>query len=397
VRRAAVVTAVVAALAVPAAAGAATPEFADRFVAASPSNYARGYRAPSLVRYVVLHTTEGSYGGTISWFRSPRARVSAHYVVGRNGESTQMVRLTRSAWHAGNGWMNRRSVGVEHEGYAHVPWTLTDAQYRASARVVAALLRSRVLPVDRRHVIGHNEVPHPSRPGRLGGYSGRTDPGPHWDWTRYMAYVRSYAAGRTPPPPAFEVTTPGVGIGSVLSGWFRWEVTTAGLAPARVEFRVDGRTRTTLTQPPFVFGSAETGWDTTFEPNGRHTLTVRAVAADGRVAGSSVVVTIRNPALPPPAIVSVGFAEGQAVCGPVRWETQVTRGVRSVAFVVDGAVRDTRTAPPYVFRGGEGLWDSSAETPGPHVLEIQASGPQGVLSARATVIVAPPPCPPPGS
>jgi N-acetyl-anhydromuramyl-L-alanine amidase AmpD len=385
----------VASLAVAAPAFAAKPQFADRYVAAHPGNYAKGHRPQTLIRYVVIHTIEGSYWGAISWFQNPRARVSAHYVVGRGGTSTQMVPLTRSAWHAGNGWMNTRSVGIEHEGYAHVPWTIADADYRASARITAGVLRSRVLPIDRRHVIGHNEVPHPSRPGRLGGFSGRTDPGPHWDWTRYMAYVRSYALGRVPPPRPFDVTVSGIAIGSVLGDWVRWEAVPSGAAPARVEFRVDGKLRATLTQPPFVLTTGPGGWDTTFEPNGRRTLTVRAVSADGRVAGAAVLATIRNAALPAPTVASLGLVEGQVVCGAVAWQPSVSRGTRWVNFVVDGAMRTVQAGPPpFAYGGPEGLWDTAAETPGPHVVEVQAVGPGGVATAHATVHVQPPPCEP---
>jgi N-acetyl-anhydromuramyl-L-alanine amidase AmpD len=387
-------TVALAAAALAAPAVAARPQFADRYVAAHPSNHAKAYRSPSLIRYVVVHTIEGSYWGAISWFQNPKARVSAHYVVGRGGASTQMVPLTRSAWHAGNGWMNTRSVGIEHEGYAHVPWTISDADYRASARIAAAVLRSRVLPIDRRHVIGHNEVPHPSRPGRLGGFSGRTDPGPHWDWARYMAYVRSYARGQVPPPRPFDVTVSGVGIGSVLGDWVRWEAVTSGAAPARVEFSIDGKLRARLTEPPFVLVTGPGGWDTTFEENGRRRLTVRAVSADGRVAGATVLATVRNPALPTPGVTSLGLVDGQVVCGPVRWQPGVNRGTRWVNFVVDGALRTVQAGPVFAYGGPDGAWDTAAEAPGPRLLEVQAVGPKGVATAHATVHVQHPPCEP---
>jgi len=388
----AVLAAAALALALPAAAQASLPQHADRYVAAHPANVAKGWRSPALIRYVVIHTIEGSYWGAISWFQNPKARVSAHYVVGRGGQSTQMVPLTRSAWHAGNGWMNRRSVGIEHEGYAHLQWTIPDADYRASARITAAILRSRVLPIDRRHVIGHNEVPHPSRPGRLGGYSGKSDPGPYFDWARYMAYVRAYARGQEPPPRAFDVTMTGAGIGWVLSERVRWEAVPTGPKPARVEFLVGGQVRATVTEPPYVYATGPGGWDTAFEPNGRHLLTVRAVARDGRVAGAAAPVTIRNAALPVPALRSLGLTEGQVVCGPIRWEAQANRGARRVSFVVDGAVRDVQEGPPFVLGGGTGAWDTAAETPGPHVVEVQAVGPRGVATAHATVHVVHPPC-----
>ena len=387
-------------------AGAAEPQFADRFVAASPSNYPRTQRPAWLIRKIVVHTAEGSYAGTISWFRNPRARVSAHYVVSRDAQVTQMVPLSRSAWHAGNGAVNRTSVGIEHEGYAGIPWMFGDAGYRASARVTAAILRSRVLPIDRRHVIGHNEVPDPNRKGRFGGFDHHTDPGPNWDWTRYLAYVRSYARG-IEPPARFDVRTPGLGVVAWLAGIVRWEAVPTGAQVDRVEFRVDGALRQVVRTPPYVFGDPTAGWSAASEPPGRRVLTVRAVAADGRVAGSSTLATFRTvgppppppptppPSYPPPPeVLDVGLAEGAAVCGPVRWEPRVAGPAQTLEFYVDGETRDRRTTPPFVFGGNGGTWDTSAEWAGWHVVGVRASaGPEGDQLFVRVLVVAPP-CPP---
>ena len=64
--------------------------------------------------------------------------------------------------------------------------------YRSSARLVAYLVLKYGIPLDRAHVIGHN-VPDPGNPGRRGGSSNHSDPGPCWNWTKYMAFVRQYA------------------------------------------------------------------------------------------------------------------------------------------------------------------------------------------------------------
>jgi N-acetyl-anhydromuramyl-L-alanine amidase AmpD len=387
VRRAAALAAALAVLAAPAAAPAAEPQFADRFVAAHPRNYPQTYRAPSLIRQVVIHTTEGSYGGTVAWFRNPKARVSAHYVVGRGGESTQMVPLTRGAWHAGNGTTNRRSVGIEHEAYAHVAWTLTDAQYRASARIAAGVLRSRLLPIDRRTLIGHREVPHPWRRGRFGGYSGRTDPGPYWDWTRYLAYVRSYARGQEPPPRDFDLADRSFALGAVVRGAATWEAQPLGaVAPARVEFRVDGVLRDVRRQPPYRFGGEAGVWDTAAEENGRRRLNVRAVAPDGRIAAATTLVTVSNLAPPALRIDHLGFDAGQAVSGLVSWAPLLTGRVRAVEFHVDGLLRAALTAPPF-----EWAWDAGAETPGEHLLALRVVGPKGKVEASVTVLVEPGP------
>ena len=380
-----------------AAGGAAAKSYPEAtWIPAHPRNYPHAYRPATLVRYVVVHTIEGSYWGAISWFRNPRARVSSHYVVARTGAVAQMVSERRGAWHAGNGWMNRRSIGVEHEGYAHVLGTVTDAQYRASAKLVASVMRRYVLPIDRSRVIGHNEVRDPARPWRLGGYGGHSDPGPHWNWSRYLSYVRTYAAGRTPPPPPLDVDVPGLAIGQSVRGVVPWEAVPLGAPVSRVEFAIDGRVYDTQRAAPFVFGgAARAGWDSTRASNGRHTLTARAVAGDGRIAHNSVVVKVWNPRVAPPPpvnppeITDVSLAEGQTVTGAVRWQVGVRGTVQRIEFLVDGVLRDTQTTPPYVFGGPAGAWDTSRETPGAHTLTIRAVGARATTEESIVVIVAP--------
>src|SRR5919198_2285822 len=188
------------------------------FIPASPRNYAHTHRPASAITLLVIHAIEGSADGAIAWFRNPRARASANYIVSREGRVTQMVPNWLVAWHAGNGYVNRHSIGIEHEGYVDVPAIFTDAEYRASAKLAATLLARYPIPLDRRHVIGHSEVPDPNHRGRFGGYSHHTDPGRTWDWRRYMSYLSSYRAGVTPPPLAFDITLPGLRLGQAVRG-----------------------------------------------------------------------------------------------------------------------------------------------------------------------------------
>ncbi len=156
-------------------------DFVDAFIPADPSNYTDASRPSDYpVSYVIIHTTQGSYSGTISWFQNPDANVSAHYVIrSSDGESTQMVCHNDIAWHAGNWDYNTWSVGIEHEGYVEENGWYTDSLYASSARISAALSRTYGFGADRLHIIGHYEVPGATH----------TDPGPYWDWPLYMAYV----------------------------------------------------------------------------------------------------------------------------------------------------------------------------------------------------------------
>ncbi|MDO9449688.1 MAG: 1,6-anhydro-N-acetylmuramyl-L-alanine amidase AmpD [Rugosibacter sp.] len=99
-------------------------------------------------------------------------RVSAHFLIRRNGELIQFVSLWKRAWHAGvSEWAGRErcndfSIGIELEGCDELPFE--KAQYATLNSVLADLrIRHRL-----RAVVAHSEIA-----------SGRkTDPGPLFDW-----------------------------------------------------------------------------------------------------------------------------------------------------------------------------------------------------------------------
>ena len=134
------------------------------------------------IRYIVIHTIEGTARGCISWFQNPTSKVSAHYVVDHDGGIVQMVRDQDVAWHAGVREYNDHGIGIEHEGYASKDlWT--PEQMRASARLARWLCKRYGIPVDREHLRAHSEI----APGR------KRDPGPHFDWDLYLRLIREPA------------------------------------------------------------------------------------------------------------------------------------------------------------------------------------------------------------
>ncbi|WP_405856746.1 N-acetylmuramoyl-L-alanine amidase [Streptomyces sp. NBC_01515] len=148
---------------------------------ASTSNYTVSKRPSTYpVDYVIIHVTQETYPSTLSIFQNPQKKVSAHYLVrSADGHVAQCVREADIAWHAGNWDYNTRSVGIEHEGWVDQPQWFTDALYEQSAKLTSALCTKYGLPKDRAHIIGHYEVPG----------TDHTDPGPNWDWTRYIRLV----------------------------------------------------------------------------------------------------------------------------------------------------------------------------------------------------------------
>ena len=107
-------------------------------------------------------------------------KVSAHFLIRRDGALTQFVPCAKRAWHAGtSSWRGRAdcndfSVGVELEGTDDVPYEA--AQYTMLARLARALRRR--YPIA--EVAGHSDV----APGR------KTDPGPAFDWPRFRRLIR---------------------------------------------------------------------------------------------------------------------------------------------------------------------------------------------------------------
>ncbi len=118
-------------------------------------------------------------------------RVSAHFLIRRDGSALQFVSTGDRAWHAGLSTFNGRercndfSIGIELEGADSEDFC--DAQYRTLAALSAALVRRH--PIS--DVRGHEHI----APGR------KTDPGPHFDWARFrddLAALQNGALLSTP-------------------------------------------------------------------------------------------------------------------------------------------------------------------------------------------------------
>jgi N-acetylmuramoyl-L-alanine amidase len=151
------------------------------WVPASASNFTAADRPDQYpIETIVIHVTQETYEDTLRLFQEPRHKAAAHYVVrSADGHLAQCVSERDVAWHAGNWDYNTRSIGIEHEGWVDQPAYFTDALYEQSARLTAAICANYGIPKDRDHIIGHYEVPG----------ADHTDPGPHWDWDRYMYLV----------------------------------------------------------------------------------------------------------------------------------------------------------------------------------------------------------------
>lgn len=135
------------------------------------------------IDYIVIHDTEGYWDDVLKLVQDP-TYVSWNYSIRSNdGHIAQHVPTKDVAYHAGNWYVNSKSIGVEHEGFAAKGAWYTEAMYRTSAKLVRYLAGKYRIPLDRAHIIGHDNVPgiNPAKIPTM-----HWDPGPYWDWSHYF-------------------------------------------------------------------------------------------------------------------------------------------------------------------------------------------------------------------
>ena len=132
----------------------------------------KGYKP----EFIMLHTMAGTFQGTIEWFKRVESQVSAHVLVGKKGECTQMVGDENQAWHGGviynpsergkavlkrdaYGYVNpnKYSLGIEIEAGAHQHGNaMSEEQLTKVVGVVWNWMQAYNIPVT--HIITHRDV-----------------------------------------------------------------------------------------------------------------------------------------------------------------------------------------------------------------------------------------------
>ncbi len=182
---------------------------------ASP-NYSKGRKL--IQDYIIIHYTAGSSANaSINWLCDKKAKASAHVVIGRDGDITQLVSFDKISWHAGaSSWddkqaLNPYSIGIEldnagplhRQGDGWFSWfgreydpsevlisthknrseesgwhTYTEAQIESCRDLCSVLVDK--YPI--KEILGHEDI-SPQR---------KTDPGPAFP----MANIQSLVMGR---------------------------------------------------------------------------------------------------------------------------------------------------------------------------------------------------------
>lgn len=122
----------------------------------------------------------------------PTAEVSAHYLIGADGEVWHLVDEAARAWHAGAGeWhgradVNSRSIGIELDNRGDHPFA--EPQMSVLEELLRRIMqRWQIAPTG---VIGHSDM----APGR------KSDPGPRFDWQRLEHLGLAAGRGQDPGP-----------------------------------------------------------------------------------------------------------------------------------------------------------------------------------------------------
>jgi N-acetyl-anhydromuramyl-L-alanine amidase AmpD len=160
---------------------------------------------------LVLHATAGSFASALSWLTNPHARVSAHYLIDRDGRTLQLVPEELAAWHAGksawpslpqvNGSLNDCTIGIELANFNTGRDPYPEAQYQTCLNLSRAIVARHQIAA--RNIVRHLDI-SPGRKDDPRGFPWERflaelldDDGERYR-ARYLAYVRPSASQRKP-------------------------------------------------------------------------------------------------------------------------------------------------------------------------------------------------------
>jgi N-acetylmuramoyl-L-alanine amidase len=154
-------------------------------------------RRPNLV--VLHHTSDSTLDAALSTLTDPGRKVSAHYLVGRDGQIVRLVEERERAWHAGLSWwggntdVNSASIGIELDNDGCEPFA--DAQIDALLALLADVTRRYNIPGV--NVVGHADIA-PER---------KADPSARFPWRRLAEHGFGLWCDDPPPAPeGFDLT-----------------------------------------------------------------------------------------------------------------------------------------------------------------------------------------------
>lgn len=127
-------------------------------------------------KYLIMHyTAADTASSAINWMLDPKAKVSAHLHIDREGNIVQLVHFNVVAWHAGKSYwkgltgLNSYSIGIELQNTGKQEYT--HIQLQVAQEVAKTLVKHYGLE----DILGHSDI----APGR------KTDPGKQFPMAQF--------------------------------------------------------------------------------------------------------------------------------------------------------------------------------------------------------------------
>jgi hypothetical protein len=128
---------------------------------------------------IIIHSMDGFYQGSISWFRNPKSGGSTQYLISKEGEVRQMVRDDHSSWncmgmtseYGAKTYWNDISLSIELEDEGkRGDWRYTDAQIKALRELCDMKSAQYGIPLDEKHVLLHKNLDPARRSDPVGNF-----------------------------------------------------------------------------------------------------------------------------------------------------------------------------------------------------------------------------------
>ncbi len=149
------------------------------------SNHSKKSRLKRNVKFVIFHYTGmQSEIESIKRLKSPKAKVSCHYLINRKGNIIQMVKDLNIAWHAGKSkWkefsnLNNNSLGIElvNKGHNYGYQNFSNLQIKSLIGLCKILKKKYAIKAE--NFLGHSDIA-PLR---------KIDPGEKFPWKKLSKY-----------------------------------------------------------------------------------------------------------------------------------------------------------------------------------------------------------------
>jgi len=145
----------------------------------SPNFNKEKKRSKKSIKFIVFHYTGmQSERESLARLSDPRSKVSAHYLINRNGKIYRLIQDNQVAWHAGKScWgkyenLNKNSLGIElvNKGHSFGYTNFSKKQLLSLVKLSKYLIKK--YRIKKKYIVGHSDIA-PLR---------KIDPGEKFPW-----------------------------------------------------------------------------------------------------------------------------------------------------------------------------------------------------------------------